>query len=114
MTKKIILHAERLLLLAPCSAVEAQQPKKIPRIGYLSGGGARIEAFRHGLHEIGYVEGKNIIIEWRSADGKPDRVPALAAELVRLKVEVIVALAVQGNPYRQGSDVATTPIVMAQ
>ena len=74
---------------------EAQQPTKIPRIGYLSAASpsavsARIEAFRQGLRELGYVEGKNIVIEWRYAEGKLDRLPALAAELVRLKVDVIV------------------------
>ena len=81
---------------------EAQQPTKIPRIGYLTSFlplryRARIEAFRHGLQELGYVEGKNILIEYRSADGKPDRLPALAAELVRLKVNIIVTL-VQQQP----------------
>src|SRR6266545_4201146 len=69
---------------------EAQQPTKIPGIGFLfinslSTNSARIEAFRQGLRELGYVEGKNIAIEYRFAEGKPDRVPALAAELVRLK-----------------------------
>ena len=76
-------------------SAEAQQPTKIPRIGYLTGClpfrfSARIEAFRQGLRELGYVEGKNIVIEWRYAEGKLERLPALAAELVRLKVDVIV------------------------
>src|SRR5262245_28997945 len=83
------------LLLALGLIAEAQQPKKVPRIGYLaptslSVNAARIEAFKQGLNELGYVEGKNIVIEWRSAEGKLDRLPAFAAELVRLKVEVIV------------------------
>jgi len=72
----------------------AQQPTKIPRIGYLSAGVGLYsprEAFRQALRELGYVEGKNIIIEYRNAEGKFDRLPALAAELVRLKVDVIVA-----------------------
>ena len=74
---------------------QAQQSTKIPRIGYLgatsrSANAARIEAFRQGLRELGYVEGKNIIIENRYAEGKLDSLPALAAELVRLKVDVIV------------------------
>ena len=82
-----------VLLLTVSS--EAQQPTKVPRIGYLqapppSAVAARTEAFRQGLRELGYVEGKNIIIEWRFADGKLDRVPGLVAELVRLKVDVIV------------------------
>jgi len=85
MTRKIILLALCSLLLAPCSAAESQQPAKIPRIGCLyasSLSSARIEAFRQGLRELGYVEGENIVIEWRSAEGKYDRLPALAAELV--------------------------------
>ncbi|HEU4345183.1 MAG TPA: ABC transporter substrate-binding protein, partial [Candidatus Binatia bacterium] len=74
---------------------QAQQPTKVPRIGYLSGSSlsalaARIEAFRQGLSDLGYVEGKNVIIEYRYAEGNFDRLPALAAELVRLKVDVIV------------------------
>src|SRR6266498_5235882 len=78
--------------LAFAVIAEAQQPKKVPRIGYQSGGsfGPREEAFRQGLHDLGYVEGQNIVIEWRFAQGKPDQVPRNAAELVRLKVDVIV------------------------
>jgi putative tryptophan/tyrosine transport system substrate-binding protein len=73
----------------------AQQPTKIPRIGWLGGASAsalasRLDAFRQGLRELGYVEGKNIVIELRAAEAKPDQLPALAAELVRLKVDVIV------------------------
>src|SRR5437660_12722270 len=74
---------------------QAQQQTKIPRIGYLSGNflsseSARIETFRQGLRELGYVEGKNILIEYRYAEGKLDRLPALADELVRLKVDVLI------------------------
>src|SRR6516164_8218363 len=76
----------------------AQQPKKIPRIGFLNAlfpttNPARIEAFRQGLRDVGYVEGKNIIIDYRYAERKVDRLPALAAELVHLKVDVIVTSA---------------------
>src|SRR6476661_987483 len=81
------------------SVMAGAQPTKIPRIGYfsyLSGSAgplsARTEAFRQGLRDLGYVEGKNIVIEWRSWEGKLDRQRAFAAELVRLKVEVIVAV----------------------
>jgi putative tryptophan/tyrosine transport system substrate-binding protein len=75
--KKIILLALCSLLLAPCSAVEAQQPKKVPRIGYLvpTSSSPYIEAFRQGLRDLGYTEGKNILIEYRYAEGKPDRYP---------------------------------------
>ena len=83
------------ILLAVVVMAEAQQPAKMPRIGYLAlgspaGNPLRTEAFRQGLRELGYVEGKNIIVEYRYAEGKFDRQPALAAELVRLKVDVIV------------------------
>src|SRR5438309_3086047 len=103
------------LLAAPLAA-EAQQAGEVPRIGYLSfpslsANAARIEAFRQGLRELSYVEGKNIVIEWRSADGKPDRLPALAAELVRLKVAVIVTSG--GAPTRRAKEATSTiPIVM--
>src|SRR5262249_688505 len=84
-----------VVLLALGVTAEAQQRKKVPRIAYLSAippsaNAARHEAFRQGLRELGYVEGKNIVIEWRYAEGKVDRLPALASELVRLKVDVIV------------------------
>ncbi|HWH78916.1 MAG TPA: ABC transporter substrate-binding protein, partial [Candidatus Binatus sp.] len=74
---------------------DAQQPTKVPRIGFLiasspSVNAARIAAFQQGLRELGYVEGKSIVIEWRSAEGKLDRLPTLADELVRLKPDVIV------------------------
>ena len=73
---------------------------------------ARNEAFRQGLREIGYVEGKNIVIEWRYAEGKLDRLPALAAELVRLKVDVIVTTG--PAPTRPAKEATSTiPIVMA-
>ena len=82
-------------LLAVAVIANAQQPKKVPRIGFLvpgshSGFAARVEAFRHGLRELGYIEGKNIEIEYRWAEGKLDRLPELAAELVRINVDVIV------------------------
>src|SRR6266480_6731462 len=84
------------MLFALGSSADAQQPTKIPRIGFLfaappSAVSARIESFRQGLRELGYVEGKNLVIEWRYAEGKLDRLPALAAELVRLKVDIIVS-----------------------
>jgi ABC-type uncharacterized transport system substrate-binding protein len=82
-----------VVLLAVAVIAEAQQPAKIPRIGYLDSASpsvGRIEAFRHGLRELGYVERKNIVIEWRYAEEKTQRLPDLAAELVHLKVDVIV------------------------
>src|SRR2546430_12168689 len=82
------------LLAAPLAA-ETQQPAKIPRIGWLSVNLAAsphlIEAFRQGLRDLGYVEGRNVVIEYRDAEGKPERFPSLAAELVALKVDVILA-----------------------
>jgi putative tryptophan/tyrosine transport system substrate-binding protein len=86
------------LTLAPVRLTEAQQPKKVPRIAFLLGGpssfySARIDVFKQGLKELGYVEGKNITIEYRYAEGKADRLPALAAELVGLKVDVILTTA---------------------
>ena len=107
-----------VVLLVLGVIAEAQQPAKIPRIGYLTGAtpdgqSARIEPFRQGLRELGYVEGKNIFIEYRYAEGKLDRLPALAAELVRLKVDVIVT---GGQAITRAAKNATNtiPIVMAQ
>jgi putative tryptophan/tyrosine transport system substrate-binding protein len=94
------------VLLALCVAVEAQQPKKIPRIGYLSStdpaiDSPRSEGIRLALRELGYIEGQNIAIEYRYAEGKPGRQPELAAELVRLKVDIIVVLG-GTQPIRAG------------
>jgi len=105
-------------VLAAAAIAEAQQPKKIPRIGYLaatslSANAVLIEAFRQGLRELGYAEGKNIVIEWRSAEGKLDRLPAFAAELVHLKVDVIVT-AGQSSTRPANEATRTIPIVMAQ
>jgi len=101
------------VLLLTVFEVGAQQPKKVYRIGYLknSGMGRNEEAFRKGLRELGYVEGQNIVIEWRPANGKIDRLPELAAELVRLKVDCIVAVGLgpTGTAKRATS---TIPIVM--
>jgi putative ABC transport system substrate-binding protein len=104
------------VLLAPCP-LWAQQPNKVPRIGFLSGTSpstisARVEAFHQGLHELGYVERKNIVIEYRYAGGKLDRLPALAAELVRLNVDLIVSAGPSPTRSAKQSTV-TVPIVMA-
>jgi putative tryptophan/tyrosine transport system substrate-binding protein len=108
-----------VVAFAMCGAVaDAQQSTKIPRIGFLAGVAlpalsSRTEAFRQGLRELGYVEGKNIIIEWRSAEGKTDRLPAVAAELARLNVDVIVtAGSTPTGPAKEAT--STIPIVMAQ
>ena len=96
---------------------QAQQPAKIPRIGFLgvtsaSTISARVEAFRQGLREFRYVEGKNIVIEYRYAEGKLDRLPALAAELVHFKADVIVTAS--STPTRAAKEVTSKiSIVMA-
>src|SRR5215468_1410467 len=94
MNRKITVLTLCAMLLALC-AFAAAQPGKIPRIGYLIGqsrstAAVRIDPFRQGLRELGYVEGKNIVIEWGSSEEKLGPLPALAAELVRLKVDIIV------------------------
>jgi putative ABC transport system substrate-binding protein len=118
MRKKVFAFLVTMVMLASIHLAEAQQPKKVPRIGYLGGtspsvNSALIEAFRQGLRELGYVEGKNIVIEMRPHEGKLDRLPALAAELVRLKVDIIVTV---GPPAARAAKEATVtiPIVMAQ
>jgi putative ABC transport system substrate-binding protein len=106
------------LFLALCAAAQAEQPTKVPRIGYLTGAtpdgqSSRIESFRQGLRDLGYVEGKNIVVEYRYGELRPDRVPALAAELVRLKVDVIVTSAA-GLTRAAKNATNTIPIVFAQ
>jgi len=115
MKKTIIGLALCSSLLAPCPPLEAQQPAKIPRIGYLNLGNFREnappESFLQGLRELGYVDGKNIIIEYRGSNRREDKLPELAAELVRLNVDVIVALS---PPAARAAKTATRtiPIVM--
>jgi putative tryptophan/tyrosine transport system substrate-binding protein len=94
MDRRAFLAGAAALLAAPLAA-EAQPAGKVPRIGYLALNPAANphlhEAFRQGLRDLGYVEGRNVVIEYREAEGKPERLPALAAELVALKVDVLVA-----------------------
>jgi putative tryptophan/tyrosine transport system substrate-binding protein len=106
-----------VILLAVCVSAGAQQPTKVFRIGYLSTTdpsreSARSEAIRLGLRERGYIEGQNIAFEYRYAEGKLDRLPALAAELVPLKVDIIVVAggAIVIRPVMNASK--TIPIVM--
>src|SRR6266542_4390519 len=107
-----------VVLLAVAGIAEPQQLTKIPRIGFLGATSpaalaARVQAFRQGLHELGYVEGKNIVLEYRWAEGRNERLPDLAAELVRLKVDVIVTAGPMDN--RAAKEATNTiPIVMAQ
>jgi putative ABC transport system substrate-binding protein len=95
MNRKITVFALSAMLFALCSPAQAQQPRKVWRIGYVSNveaasDSARAEAIRVVLRELGYIEGQNIATEYRYTEGKPDRLPDLLAELVRLKVDVIV------------------------
>ena len=118
MNHKVILFLLAASVLICFHPAEAQQPTKVPRIGYLTGQTlsselGRNEAYRQGLLELGYVEGKNIVIERRYAEGKLDRLPALAAELVRLKVDVIVTGGA-GSTRAAKEATSTIPIVMAQ
>jgi ABC-type uncharacterized transport system substrate-binding protein len=106
------------LLVALSFCAEAQQPGKVFRIGYLerttaAGSAVLVDAFRHDLSKLGWIEGKNITIEYRFAEQRSDRLPKLAAELVRLKVDVIVTGGF--GPTQSAKEATTTiPIVMAQ
>jgi putative tryptophan/tyrosine transport system substrate-binding protein len=117
MKKKITVLVLSTMLFALSYSASAQQPKKVPRIGYLSAQepaleSTRSEAIRRTLREFGYIDGQNIAFEYRYAEGKIDRFPELAAELVRLKVDIIVVSA--GGGYIQAAKNATKtiPIVM--
>ena len=106
MNKKICLLALCAMLFALCFSAEAQQPAKVPRTGLLRPGSppdAFVEAFRQGLRDLGYVEGTNIVVEYRWAEGKNERLPDLAADLVRLGVNVIVP---GGNPATRAAQKA--------
>jgi putative tryptophan/tyrosine transport system substrate-binding protein len=113
--KSLLFWLLTVILLTTAIPAEAQ-PGKVPRIGFLitsspAAIAPRMDAFRQGLHEHGYVEGKNIVIEPRYADGKFDQLPALAAELVRLKVDVIVTSGPTATRPAKGAT-STIPIVM--
>jgi putative tryptophan/tyrosine transport system substrate-binding protein len=117
MRVKFLAYALLAIILTAVHLAEAQQPKKVPRIGYLAASdpateSTRSEPFRLALRELGYIEGQNIAIEYRYAEGKRDRNPELAAELVGLKVDIIVVSG--GNAPIQAAKNATKtiPIVM--
>jgi len=116
--KKILFRLTLgLLLLAVCSSARSQQPPKVSRIGYVSGTGSHsnpgpyVEALRHGLRELGYVEGKNIAIEYRGAEGKLDLIPGIVNELVQLKVDVLV-VPIQSAIRAAMQGTKTIPIIM--
>src|SRR6266550_2195156 len=112
--KTLILVTFMLVFVHPAGA---QQPAKVPRIGYMSASGdtnnpgSNVEAFRQGLRDLGYFEGKNILVEYRYAEGNQDRIPGLVAELVQLKVEVLVVGA-QASIRAAKQATKTIPIVM--
>jgi putative ABC transport system substrate-binding protein len=115
---KTLICMVAIVCLITASIAQAQQPNNVPRIGFLMASSpstimTRTEAFRQGLRDLGYVEGKNIVIEWRSAEGKLDRQSELANELVRLKLDVIVTA---GPESTRAAKKATSaiPIIMAQ
>jgi putative tryptophan/tyrosine transport system substrate-binding protein len=114
--KKCFGFALSALLFVLSLSAEAQQAKKIPRIGYVSGRGDSIpgpsaDALRQGLRDLGYIEGKNILIEYRYTEGMPDRIPSLVAELVQLKVDVLISPLLPAiRAAKQAT--STIPIVM--
>ena len=114
---RILCLSLTIAMVVAGAMVEAQQPKKVPRIGYLSpidaaGDSARSEAIRLALRELGYIEGQSIVIEYRYAQGRPDRLGEIAAELVRLKVDLIL-VAGGARPVQAAKNASKTiPIVM--
>jgi putative ABC transport system substrate-binding protein len=117
MSKLLVSVALCAMLFALCVSTDAQQPKKVPRIGYLSAvdparESSRSEAIRGALRELGYIEGQNIAFEYRYAKGERDRAAELAAELVRLKVDIIVAAGGVGQVRAAKNATKTIPIVM--
>jgi putative ABC transport system substrate-binding protein len=116
-TRREFVGALAVALLTVPRAAQGQAPAKVPRIGFLSvlsltDNPHDLEAFRQGLRELGYVEGQNIAIEYRFAEGRPERLPALAADLVRLKVDIIVTAAPAAPEAAQRATI-TIPIVFA-
>jgi putative ABC transport system substrate-binding protein len=116
MNRKLSLWLLAICFLGSFQPAESQQPAKIPRIGFLiatspSAIAARLEAFRGGLHELGYSEDKNIIIDYRAAEGKGDRLAELAAQLVQLNVDIIFSTGPQSTRAAKKAT-STIPILM--
>ena len=114
MQKQITFLTLCVILLALCFPVEAQQPGKLPRIGFVLASGPEgpaLPPFRQGLRELGYVEGKNILVEYRYAEGMEDRLPGLVGELVQLKVDVLIIPPLRAIRAAQQAT-KTIPIVM--
>src|SRR6266852_5786145 len=116
-TRRVFVGSLTGGLLAAPLAAEAQPAAKVPRIGVLGSGSRsdlspRLDPFRQGLRELGWVEGQNIVIDYRFAEGRFDRLPELAAELVRLKVDLMIAVATPAAVAAKNAT-ATIPIVMA-
>jgi ABC-type uncharacterized transport system substrate-binding protein len=119
MIGKMLIWLLAIFLLSTVHPAQAQQPAKVPRIGLLIPGSAsgpqiapRVESFRQGLQDLGYIEGNNIIIEYRYADGRSERLPELAEELVRLKIDIFV-VANDTTARAAKKSTASIPIVMA-
>jgi putative ABC transport system substrate-binding protein len=112
MSEKTFVWLLLTLLLITVPLVQAQQAKKTPRIGILvSTEGPNVEGFRRGLRDLGYIEGKNVLVEYRYHEGQPDRVPSLVAELLQLKVDVLVSTALSAiRAAKQATK--TIPLVM--
>jgi len=117
MNKKLVCFALCATLFALCFPAQAQQAKKVSRIGFLAVSGDPntpgpwVEAFRQGLRDLGYTEGKNIVVEYRYIEGKLNRIPSLVAELVQLKVDVLVVVALSAILAAKQAT-KTIPIVM--
>ena len=115
MSRKTLAGGLCAMLLAISVPIQAQQPKRIPRVGYLAAVSAsadapRLEAFRQGLRDFGYIEGKNIFIDYRHQSGSFERLPDLAAELIALKIDVLVAVTTNAALAAKKAT-ATVPIV---
>jgi putative ABC transport system substrate-binding protein len=114
---KLLAYALCALLFELCVSAQAQQPTRIPRIGYISGTGNQtdqgpyVAALRQGLRELGYIEGKNFAIEYRGAEGHPDREPSLAAELIERQVDVLIVATLPAILAAKQAT-KTTPIIM--
>jgi putative tryptophan/tyrosine transport system substrate-binding protein len=118
MNQKIFVWLLATVLLTPAPCAEAQQPKRVSRIGYLSSfdpatESVGSEAIRLALRDLGYIEGQNIVTEYQYAEGKLDRFPELAAELVRLKVDIIVVSGGVRTIRAAKNATKTIPIVMS-